>query len=462
MGIDMTAEKTSHSAWNPPHIEPPVRASHGFRALRDAMDCVIRNWPREVYEGEFYRPPGPRLLMVMEETAIRRVLVDDSDSFPQANLTLRILKPVWRNGIAATSGDEWRWQRRAASPVFTPASVEAIVPFAEAAARRLVNRWGTINGAAVEITQDLADAVTHVVFDAFLASEEDAGARVAFSHWGDQLTRQMGQINLADMFQLPTWTRPLLGPTLKTPANELHKIVGNLLAARKNKSEGSKLLRLLASAIDPETGRAMSADRLRDNIVGSLAAGRETTALALSWALWLVAQHKPTQDKLKHEIVNAKLSGSLQASDLASIPFTRQVIMEAMRLYPPAPQIARQCLRDITLGPLNVRKGTVIILPIYALHRHRKYWSDPDSFDPDRFSSNRFDARAYRFRYLPFGGGPRICLGKHFALLEAQIMLVTLLRALSFTPAPDAPPVDFEVGSTLRPKGGLTIGIETG
>jgi cytochrome P450 len=147
----------------------------------------------------------------------------------------------------------------------------------------------------------------------------------------------------------------------------------------------------------------------------------------------------------------------LQASDLTRLPFSRQVLLEALRLYPPAPQIARQCIRDTRLGPAGVRKGTLVIIPIYAVHRHRRYWTNPNEFDPDRFAPGRFDPREARFRFMPFGGGSRICLGMHLALTEAQTMLVTLLRKCDAAPAPGAAPPELMTGSTLRPENGLRL-----
>jgi cytochrome P450 len=420
------------------------------------MTCVIRVWPRQVYEGDFYRPPLPGFLLVMNEDAIRQVMIDDADHFPQAEATLRLVRPIWREGIAASTGDAWRWQRRAATPAFTPKCAGLVVPFAETAAYRLAERWRR-EGRAVEITAGFADAATQVVFDAFLAKHGDETDRAAFSHWGDQLTSEMERLNTADVFQLPAWTRAFLGPTLRKPAAALHKVAARILAESGNATDSAPLLHLLASSKDPESGRTMSAGRLEDNIVGALAGGRGTTALALSWALWLIAQHRPAQDRLHREIAEACLDGPLQASDLARVPFARQVLLEAMRLYPPAAQIARQCIRDTRLGTVDVRKGTLVIIPIYALHRHRRYWTDPDVFEPERFAPDRFDPRESRYRFMPFGGGGRICLGMHFALTEAQTMLITLLREHEVAPDPDAAPPELTVGSTLRPRNGLRL-----
>lgn len=236
----------------PPYIAPPESQVRGLRGLRAASSNIISSWPKAVYRDGFYRPPVPGILMVMEEQAVGRVLCDP-DTFPQSEVTRRALKPVWKEGISTSMGEEWKWQRRAAAPVFTPKAVEQIIPYAERAARLLCQRWREQSG-PVEITLSLADAVTHVVFDAFLASTDDEAERAAFSHWGDRLTEEMSKLNLADILQLPGWTRKLLGSTYATPSEALHALVARILASGKhNGGDQASLLAMLAQSVDPST-----------------------------------------------------------------------------------------------------------------------------------------------------------------------------------------------------------------
>ena len=428
--------------------------------LKAAINNTISTWPRELYETGFFRPPGGRVLLVADETAIERMFLREPEKFPQSSLTLRILDPVWRGGLAAQSGHDWRWQRRAMAPAFTPSAVESVIAPAERSARKLAARLLAGSG-QVELTAASRDAITDVVFDTFLGVASETG-RDRFNEAGVELSRQMGKINPADIFNLPNWTRPLLGMTARKPADQLHALVAELLTDETLDTDGSGqsvLLRLLANATDPESGEAMSHTRLRENIVGSLAAGRETTALALSWSLWLIAQHAPSRDRLAAEAAAIPANSDLTADILRGCPFSMQVIREAMRLYPPAPQVARTVTEAVRFGDHKLRKGDQVVIAVYALHRRADYWPDPHAFDPDRFSPDRYDARAARLRYLPFGGGARICIGMAFAMLEIQTMLLTLMRAGMPTLPQGGGEIEFETGAMLRSKGGLFVAL---
>jgi cytochrome P450 len=445
----------------PPYVEAPeqVRLSPGL--LKAAISNTISTWPKSLYETGFYKPPGTRVLLTCDEGAIEQMLLREADRFPQSTLTLRILAPVWRGGLAAQSGHAWRWQRRAMAPAFTPAAVEPVIGPAVRSARKLAARMQQ-DGEPVDVFAAAADAVTDVVFDTFLGAASVDG-REQFNAAGIELTRQMGKLNPADIFNLPNWTRPLLGMTARRPADDLHSLVAELLTDEELAGEQSgqlQLLRMLASATDPETGTAMTPVRLRENIVGALAAGRETTALALAWTLWLVAQHRPTRERLAAEAAALSADDELTGEALRSSPFSLQVIREAMRLYPPAPQIARTAAEAVSLAGHELRKGDQVVIAAYALHRREDYWPNPHAFDPERFGPGRYNARASRLRYLPFGGGPRICLGMAFAIVELQAMLLTLMRMGTPALRPGHDRVEFEVGATLRPGNGLFVALD--
>lgn len=443
--------------FTPVFVPPAANGLRGLKLLRQAQSCILSTWPEAVYRDGAYRPPHQGVLMVMDEEAIKDVLVDRHDIFPQSDVTRRILDPVWRKGISTATGRDWKWQRSAAAPVFTPRAVEAVIPVAERAAQRLCQRWQSLNG-PVEITLGLADAVTHVVFDAFLAAQGHDDARAAFSHWGDRLTDEMSKLNLADILHLPAWTRRSLGGTFETPAAALHALVADVLSrVDEPQSQQGCLLSLLAQRVDPTSGQPMSRDRLRDNIVGTLAAGRETTALALAWSLWLIAQHRPTFERVRSEVEQLDPQNAVTPDDLAATPYLRQVLMEALRLYSPAPQIVRHAAQPTMVAGLPVDEGEMIVVPIYAIHRHHRHWDRPNVFDPSRFDREKFNPRAARFRYMPFGGGPRICLGMAFALTEAHAMLIAILKRFDVRRDSVEPDLQFDVGVTLRPRNGLRI-----
>ncbi len=201
----------------------------------------------------------------------------------------------------------------------------------------------------------------------------------------------------------------------------------------------------------------MTDDEVADNLLTFIAAGHETTAVALSWTLRLLAEHPPLADRLRDEVAALTAGNPLAPAQIARLTLTRQVVQEAMRLYPPAAALVRRATRDVTLAGLPVAAGTAVYVPIYALHRRAALWPDPDRFDPERFAPDQVRAR-HRYAYLPFGGGPRICIGAGFAMLEAVAILATLLPAIDLARPTGARPAPL-LRITLRPAGGLPQGI---
>ena len=216
------------------------------------------------------------------------------------------------------------------------------------------------------------------------------------------------------------------------------------------------LLDLLLDGEDPKSGRRMTVAELRDNLLTFIVAGHETTALTLSWALYLCAFDQSVQDAARTEAQAALGNRAATTTDLANLPLVRRIVDETLRMYPPAAFLSRTAQKADTLCGREIRPGDTIVLPIYALHRHHNLWADPDAFDPSRFA----DPKAVdRFAYLPFGDGPRICIGASFALQEAVIILATLLARYKFTLIAGKAPKPVMI-LTLRPEGGVWLGVE--
>ena len=199
----------------------------------------------------------------------------------------------------------------------------------------------------------------------------------------------------------------------------------------------------------------MSDEEVVNNLLTFIIAGHETTAVALSWTLWLLAKDQESQQRVFEEIAAVAADAPLSASHVEQLSFCRQVIQEAMRLYPPAPGIGREAKTAFELGGRPVEAGTRIHIPVFALHRNVRLWDRPNAFDPDRFTAEAVKARS-RYAHLPFGGGPRICIGAGFAMLEAAAILATLVRAFRFTPVAGHKPKPV-ARVTLRPAGGMPL-----
>jgi cytochrome P450 len=244
---------------------------------------------------------------------------------------------------------------------------------------------------------------------------------------------------------------------MRTSAKEVRTIVEHLLAQRRAQpGSGNDLVARLISARDPATGEQMSDATIVDNLATFLFAGHETTAKALTWTLYLLARAPQWQDRLRDEVQHAlRTSPRVGPGTIERLPLTLRVLKESLRLYPPAPVMTRLANQDLDLESTHVPKGSLIVIPIFVLHRHQRLWDDPGRFDPDRFLPEN-EAKYPRTQFMPFGFGPRICIGSSFALIEATAILATLLQSARFEwDGRHAPEPVSRV--TLRPKGGMPL-----
>jgi cytochrome P450 len=238
----------------------------------------------------------------------------------------------------------------------------------------------------------------------------------------------------------------------------LRSAVGTIVAQMRQEEGATRsLTHRLIAARDPETDRAMDDGQLVDNVLTFYLAGHETTAKALTWTLFLLSRSPEWTAALREEIARVAGGGSVAAEHIDALVLTQQVIQEAMRLYPPVPIMSRQAVADATLDGREIRAGASLIMPIYAIHRHAKRWDDPDAFLPERFSPAN-EASIPRYQYMPFGAGPRVCIGRVFAMMEATAMLATFLQRVRFAPVEGHEPTPV-ARVTLVPKGGMPLRV---
>ncbi len=394
--------------------------------------------------------------MVMDPDVIKQVLKDRLDIYPKSLVTKRILKPGIGDSMFIAEGAHWRWQRQAAAPVFKYRNIADLAPVMSAASAACCVRLAEQSGAIVDLNAEMVTATFEIISNVTF-SGTGAMDRATVGRAIERYMHSVGKLSLMDLFALPTWIpRPhtLFGPS---PLGDMRLLADKAIELRR--ASGPKpvpdLLDLILNAADPETGREMNSAEVRDNLLAFIVAGHETTALALSWALYLVAFDPAVQDRARAE-AQAALQGRIAgADDVPKLPYIRQIIDEALRLYPPAAILGRTAMADDILGGRHIRKGDTVMLPIYALHRNHMLWDNPDAFDPDRFAPG---AKPVRYSYLPFGEGPRICIGAAFALMEAVIILATLLSRFRFERIPGVDPKPVLL-ITLRPEGGVRLRV---
>lgn len=418
---------------------------------------MVEAWPDEVYhEGLVQgRMLGRPVSFVSDPELIRSLLVDQAHKLVREQAMIRALKPAIGTGLLTADSAEWREQRRIAAPAFRPDRVRGLVPAMAAAAAVTRQRWRAEGGRQLI---DLQKEMMRTAFDIIVATVMSGDEGFDAAAFGHALETYLGQTNWKMAYALlgvPAWMphpRSLAGTRA---ARTLRTMAGQVIRTRRAQEvDRPDLLGLMLAATDPETGAAFSEERLVDNLLTFILAGHETTALAIAWTLRLLCDRPDLESRVLEEIAAMPTSPDDPAA-LEGLVYTRQVIFEAMRLFPPAALLVRRAAEPVDLGGVRVPTGGSIHIPVYALHRHRRVWTNPDDFDPSRFDPTE-TKRRHRYAFLPFGAGPRVCIGMGLAINECLVVLASLLPAFRFEAAsPDLPETRFRV--TLRPHGGMPM-----
>ncbi len=462
--MDRIAASTPASERNGPGAFRPVGAPvHRRRLSRLETALIARRNVLEIIPALAYRQPmvsGEMLVrwhMLADPAGMKRVMLDNLANYPKSEIMRRMLRPAIGDSLFNADGAAWKWQRQAVTPVFTHRNVVALAPAMTATAARAAARLrGT--GRKCEMVREMLTATFDVICDVALSGREHFDA-ATFGAAISQYFRTAGRASLLDFLGFPDWfPRPgelLAGGSVRT----MHQMVAAAIEARRRETapRADDLLAHMLAAQDPETGQRMSAEDLVYNMQFFIVAGHETTALALAWSLYLLA-HSPDWQDVARAQARAQLDGrAATQADLAAMPSIVQVLEEAMRLYPPVGLLARTVLAQDQLCGRALQPRDILFLPLWALHRHDMWWERPDQFDPGRFSVER-RGRIDKYQYLPFGAGPRVCVGANFAMMQAQIILATLIQEFVFTPALPGPhPV---MSMTVRPEPGVFLKVE--
>lgn len=415
----------------PPLVPPsPPRATESmgrFGRIAAMRKSAIGTWGQRAYEegiirGRFF---GHASFILNTPDTIRHVLMDNYENYTRTPAGIRVLQPILGEGLLLAEGRAWKHQRRTLAPAFTPRAVSTLVPHMLSAVDETLEELDGVTGVPVdlrEVMQRMTLEIAGRTMFSFDMHEQGPELRGFVMEYGAKLARP----HLLDLLL------PLGWPTPQDIARSFFRrrwtrFVSALIAKRRaaGKNEGAPprdLFDLMVAARDPETGAAFTDAQLGDQIATMILAGHETTATALFWALYLLALDPATQEQLAAEARPLISGGQLDAEQLV---FTRAVMDETMRLYPPAFLIARAASGPDTLDGMAVAPKDVILIAPWLLHRHEKLWHQPNAFMPSRFMPGA--PPVDRFSYLPFGVGARVCIGAHFALVEATLALAKII-----------------------------------
>jgi cytochrome P450 len=389
---------------------------------------------------------------------IRQVVVEQPETFVKPKLMKRVFRPFAGDGLLTSDGAFWKRQRSLMQPAFHQRHLAAYGDVMVAQALGMTE--GIADGEVRDIAAEMAKLTLRIVVRTLFGSDLPREAQDI----GAPMTAVLDAANerMNNLLQLPSWVPTRRNVREKRAIARLDAILDSFILARRASRENGEgnadLLSRLLAAVDAESGDRMSDQQLHDEMMTLFLAGHETTAGALTWIWYLLSQNPDAEAKLLEEL-HGVLGGRAPAmTDLPKLPYTDMVVREAIRLYPPAPQFAREPIRDVSIGKYVVVRGSLILVNTYALQRDERFFAEPERFDPERFAKG-WEERIPRYAYLPFGGGPRVCIGNGFAMMEARLVLATVAQRyrLSLEPGQDIRPVQLV---TLRPNGPVRMQIE--
>jgi cytochrome P450 len=435
----------------------PDRVSF-WRYLRLFRADILSAQPARLYHAWMaeFRTPFFRSYLCNDPVLIHRVLSERPQDFPKSRRVTEGLRPLLGQSVFVTNGEQWRRQRRIIDPAFEGGrlhqSVPAIWMAARAAVKRMVPGQQDVEA---PMSHAAADVIFRTLFSMPIESQLAGQVYTAFQTY----QRAQPILNLGAFLPLPSWMPRLHRKATRASASHIRTLIAGLCAARASEIHAGTAPDDLATKImttaDPETGQRFSTDEMVDQVAIFFLAGHETSAAALSWALYLLATHPDIQDRVAAEV--SGLPDTPDMTDISRLRLTRDVFRETLRLYPPVPMMVRETTQTEDLRGRRVRPGAQIVISPWHLHRHDRIWSDPDAFDPDRWTRPETKA-AQQGGYLPFSAGPRVCTGAGFAMVEGVLMLAALCRAFRFDAVPDQVPVPV-AHLTVRSRAGIWLQI---
>lgn len=431
----------------PPHPVPRTRPPSRLEVIRTVMRNPLELWGEPSYTMTHIKASflNDTTVIANHPELIRHVLVDNAKNYAMARVRQLVLRPILRDGLLTAEGDAWKRSRKAMAPVFTPRHIRGFADMMKTRVDEFLERYREKPGVR-DISTDMTE-LTYDVLALTLFSDEVITDGLDFADDVERLLSTMGRVDPLDLLKAPEWLPRIQRMRGRGVMEKFRHVMRQTIDARRRKMRdepdavNNDFLTLLLNAEGPD---GLTAAEIEDNLITFIGAGHETTARALGWTLYCLA-NAPHELAIVDEEIDAVLAGDPPPVEwLELMPKTRAAFEEAMRLYPPAASINRMAIEGETFTfsdgeTLEIDKeNTVLVMP-WVLHRHRNFWTNPNAFQPSRFWPENRD-QIDRFQYLPFGVGPRICIGATFALQEAVIALALMLKEFRFQPTPGLNP----------------------
>ena len=440
-------------------IPPQVKGDFLLGNLRefkaDSFQALC-NWHRDYGDIVGFKLARQQIYLLSHPTLIEQALIKQSDVFVKMYDASKPkgLSLILGQGLVTSQGDLWRRQRRIMQPVFQRSNLASMLTKMTTAGNNMLSKWHQL---AADTELNLADEMTQ------LSLEVITQTMFSTSVLGD-IEKISPALDTGLRYAAKTVANPLAPPLyLPTPENQkfkraiatLDEVIYAIIEQRRQQSKpANDLLTMLLNARDAESGDKMTDQQIRDEVITIFSAGHETTANLLTWTLYLLARHPEVLAKL-HAELNSLQGKTPDETDLQQLVYTRAVLNESMRIRPPVGIIMRKVNKDTVIGDYALKANSLAIFSIYNLHHHAEFWDKPEEFNPERFLTSE----KRRFNYMPFGTGERICIGNHFAQMEAQLLLSMIIQQYDMQLL-NSEEAEIEMAITLRPKGGIPVQLK--
>ncbi len=447
----------------PDHKHPPGPSGNPVFGIalhfrRDPLGCLHSLMP---YGGitRYHFMLGIHGYFLSHPDYIKHVLQDNNQNYSKRTLTFNLLKLLVGNGLLTSEGDFWRRQRRLAQPAFHRQRLASFGSMMTDSTLAMLERWESRAGGPLDLDREMMALTLQIVGKALFSIDLSGDSKTvgeAFTEANRYIGDQSVNPFAVPYARIPTPGNRRFHRSVRMLDGVVNKIIDE---RRRNDEDRSDLLSMLMLARDEETGERMDNRQLRDEVMTLLLAGHETTANALTWTWYLLSKHPDAAQKLRAELDLVLRGRTPTMDDLPNLNYTRMVIEETLRLYPPAWGVTRMAINDDEIGGYRLPARSVVGFSMYSMHRHPDYWENPEQFDPERFTPER-SANRPRYAYFPFGGGPRQCIGNSFAMTEAQLILATVAQRFRLELVPGFR-VEPQALVTLRPRYGMTMTMHT-
>lgn len=435
---------------------------HFFRAMATN--------PLEMFAKVAYEKPviasttfGIKYASIYDPDAIRHYLVTNASNYRFDRLRQVVFQPILREGLLVAEDDLWQRTRRAITGVFTPRYVAGLADIMVEVAEQRVNALAEQNTGEVAMADEMVDAALDMLLDCMFAPDTKLD-RARFTHSLELIFEKHSSPHFLDFLDAPKWMPRSGAKARDSILADLRDQLGDIVNARReqmtggDKNENAKDLLSLLLRAGVKEGEPLTHDQVVDNLLTFLAAGHDTSARSMGWTFYLLSASEQWRTRVEDELDSVDLSAVPPAEWQGALPVLTAVLKESMRLYPAAGNISRVAVEADRLGGIDIEPGVVVGTAPWVLHRHKTLWDAPDMFDPTRFMGQAGDA-IHRFAYLPFGAGPRVCLGASFAMQEMIIILATYLKKLRFHNIGSEAPMPI-MQITIRPSTNMPMGFE--